>query len=98
MRNACVILAAATFAVTIVPAAQAGERWPVIPPEIGTAPRIGPVWLGYRCSAGPVYNFYHGAYYGEDPPALRHGYASRPYYRSTAYRPLPRTSFCVEVE
>ncbi|WP_246732388.1 hypothetical protein [Bradyrhizobium yuanmingense] len=44
---------------------------------------------------GPVNNFYHGAYYGEEPPALYRGCAYRPYYRYRAYRKLPRTYFCV---
>jgi len=97
MRSVMLIAAlAAACAAGIALPAHAGELVPVVPPEIGVAPRIGPVWLGYRCSAGPVYNFYHGAYYGEEPPALQHGYAYRPYYRYTAYRKLPRTYFCVE--
>jgi hypothetical protein len=96
MRNACMILAIAAAA--IAPSASAIELWPAIPPEIGVAPRIGPVWGEYRCNLGPVYNFYRGAYYGEEPPALWRGYAYRPYYRYSAYRKLPRTYFCVEEE
>jgi hypothetical protein len=42
-----------------------------------------------------VINFYHGAYYGEEPPALYRGNGYRPYYRYRAYRKLPRTYFCV---
>ena len=91
-----ILVAAILAAATIAPRAQAGELWPAIPPEIGSAPRIGPVWTDYRCSGGPAYNFYHDAYYGEEPPALRRGYAYRPYYRYSAYRKLPRTYFCVE--
>ncbi|WP_249142946.1 hypothetical protein [Bradyrhizobium liaoningense] len=34
------------------------------------APFIGPTWDACRCAEGPVYNFYHGAYYGAEPPAL----------------------------
>lgn len=75
--------------------ARAGGPYPAIPPEIGVAPFIGPTWDAYRCAEGPVYNFYHGAYYGEEPPALYRGYAYRPYYRYSAYRRLPRTYFCV---
>ncbi|MET4152938.1 hypothetical protein [Bradyrhizobium sp. RT7a] len=56
---------------------------------------IGPTWDAYRCVEGPVYNFYHDAYYGEEPPALYRGYAYRPYYRYSAYRRLPRKYFCV---
>ena len=51
MRKPCVILAA-VLAATLASSARAGELWPAIPPESGTAPRIGPVWLDYRCSAG----------------------------------------------
>jgi len=100
MQNRCVVLVgavAAAFAAIASPA-PAGELWPAIPPEVGVAPRIGPVWLDYRCTAGPVMNFYHGAYYGEEPPALQHGYAYRPYYRYSAYRKWPRTYFCVEAD
>jgi hypothetical protein len=77
------------------PAFAGGPPYPEIPPEIGVAPFIGPTWDSYRCAIGPVYNFYHGAYYGEEPPALYRGYAYRPYYRYTAYRRLPRTYYCV---
>ncbi|MET4479501.1 hypothetical protein [Bradyrhizobium sp. F1.13.3] len=54
-----------------------------------------PTWDTYRCAEGPVINFYHGAYYGEEPPALYRGYAYRPHYRYSAYRRLPRKYFCV---
>jgi hypothetical protein len=98
MRNslALVIAAAltATAAALAVPA-QAQQRWPVIPDEVGVAPRIDRLdWLAYRCALGPVYNFYHGAYYGGEPPAVYRGYAYRPYYRYAAYRVLPRTYVC----
>lgn len=93
MRNARLILIAA-LAALLAPSAHAGRRWPAVPPEIGVAPIVGPVWTAYRCSDG-AYNFYHDAYYGEEPPALYRGYAYRPYYRYTAYRRLPRTYFCV---
>ena len=97
MRNslALVIAAAltATAAALAVPA-RAHDRWPVIPDEVGVAPRIDLDWLAYRCAFGPVYNFYHGAYYGGEPPAIFLGYAYRPYYRYAAYRVLPRTYVC----
>jgi hypothetical protein len=98
MRNALALMIAtalnATVAAVAVPA-QAHEPWPVIPPEIGVAPRIGGVgWAPYRCAVGPVYNFYFDAYYGGEPPALYRGYAYRPYYRYAAYRVLPRTYLC----
>jgi hypothetical protein len=84
------------FAVLIAAApARAGGPYPAIPPEVGVAPFIGPTWDAYRCAEGLPYNFYHGAYYGEEPPALYRGYAYRPYYRYSAYRRLPRTYFCV---
>lgn len=94
MRSARQI-ALATLVTIVAGAANAGQLIPVVPPEIGVAPVTGPIWTAYRCSAGPVYNFYHDAYYGEEPPALYRGYAYRPHYRYTAYRKLPRTYFCV---
>lgn len=95
MRQMCLIVLAA-LATTCAGPARAGDRIiPVVPPEIGVAPVVGPVWNGYRCSDGPAYNFYHDAYYGEEPPALYRDYAYRPHYRYTAYRRLPRTYFCV---
>jgi hypothetical protein len=98
MRNALALVIAAALNATgaaIAVPAQAHERWPVIPAEIGVAPRIDGVgWAPYRCAVGPVYNFYHDAYYGGEPPALYLGYAYRPYYRYTAYRVLPRTYVC----
>lgn len=75
--------------------AHAGGPYPAEPAEIGAAPFIGPTWDAYRCAEGTIYNFYHGAYYGEEPPALYRGDAYRPYYRYSAYRRLPRTYFCV---
>ena len=94
MRSACLIVLA-ILAVNLIEPARADQLVPVVPPELGPAPIVGPVWSGYRCSEGPAYNFYVGAYYGEEPPALHRGYAYRPYYRYTAYRRLPRTYFCV---
>lgn len=96
MRN----LLACMSAVALIGGAAAGpaeahERWPLIPAEVGVAPLIGGAgWAPYRCAYGPVYNFYHDAYYGGEPPALYLGYAYRPYYRYTAYRVAPRTYFC----
>ena len=96
MRNARLALIAACVGFVAEPA-YAGDRWPVVPPEIGVAPIVGPVFTDYRCHDG-AYNFYHGAFYGEEPPALHRGYAYRPYYRYTAYRRLPRTYVCVSDE
>lgn len=96
MRNALAFtIAAALTAGALAAPAQAHERWPAVPPELGAGSpidRFGGV--PYRCDFGPVYNFYHGAYYGGEPPAVFLGYAYRPYYRYTAYRVVPRTYFC----
>jgi hypothetical protein len=73
------------------------DRWPDIPAEIGVgAPLRDAVPIPYRCSNAPVNNFYDGAYYGGEPPAVFLGYAYRPYYRYTAYRIIPRMYFCSE--
>ncbi|WP_247397754.1 hypothetical protein [Bradyrhizobium sp. 76] len=88
-----VVLLAALVATP--PARAGGQPYPVVPPEVGVAPFIGPTWDTYRCAEGPVINFYHGAYYGQEPPALYRGYAYRPHYRYSAYRRLPRKYFCV---
>jgi hypothetical protein len=94
MRNAFMPAAALALVALAVPA-QAHEWRPVIPAEVGVPPRIyGVGWAPYRCAYGPVYNFYHDAYYGGEPPALYLGYAYRPYYRYAAYRVAPRTYFC----
>jgi len=83
------------FATLLVAApAQAGGPYPTVPPETGGPPFLGPSWDAYRC-VGPVTDFYHDAYYGEEPPALYRGYAYRPHYRYGAYRRHPRTYFCV---
>ena len=66
--------------------AHAGGPYPAVPPELGVAPFIGPTWEGYRCAEDTIYNFYHGAYYGEEPPAIYRGYTYRPHYRYSAYR------------
>ena len=96
MTNALAFMTAAALTVVALAApAQAHERWPVIPAEVGVPPRIDGVgWAPYRCTYGPVYNFYHDAYYGGEPPAVYLGYAYRPYYRYAAYRVAPRTYFC----
>ena len=87
----------AAAAVIVSLAAQAHERWPVIPEEIGIRPPPARyTWIPYRCSDGPADNFYHGAWYAGEPPALYRGHAYRPYYRYTAYRVVPRTYLCSE--
>jgi hypothetical protein len=97
MRNALALMSAAALAAITAATAQAGERWPVIPYEIGAAPAGSIGWVPYRCSDWPAHNFYHGAVYYE-PPALDRGYAYRPYYRYTAYRVTPRTYLCARRE
>ena len=92
---AAMTLAVTTLEVTTLPA-HAHERWPVIPQELGIRSPLPRAWIPYRCSDGPVQNFYHGAYYRGEPPAAYLGYAYRPYYRYTAYRVIPRTYFCTE--
>ena len=98
MRLALALITAAALAATAVflpEPVQATERWPDIPPEIGVR-QLRPVGLfPYRCSDGLVYNFYHGALYGE-PPAIYLGQTYRPYYRYTAARVIPRTYYCSE--
>ena len=96
MRNALAFTTATVLAAAVLSApAQAHERWPAIPAEVGVPPRIAGIgWAPYRCAFGPVYNFYHEAYYGGEPPALHLGYAYRRYYRYAAYRVTPRTYFC----
>jgi hypothetical protein len=98
MRYQLVLISAAALAATAIAytkPAQATERWPDIPPEIGVR-QLRPVgWFPYRCADGPVYNFYHDALYGE-PPAIYLGQTYRPYYRYTAARVIPRTYVCSE--
>jgi hypothetical protein len=98
MRSALALITAATLAATALAfpgPALAYNRWPDVPNELGArAPIDRFAWIPYRCSDGPVYNFYHGAYYGGQPPAVFLGYAYRPFYRYTAYRVIPRTYFC----
>jgi hypothetical protein len=94
MKNASALIGAAALAAAFILPARAHERWPAIPPEIGTRAPIDRGWIPYRCEDGPVYNFYHGAYYRGEPPGLFRGYAYRPYYRYTAYRVVPRSYFC----
>ena len=96
MRHASVLKFAliATAAALSLPA-QAHERWPVIPQEIGIGPPPARyAWIPFRCSDGPANNFYHNAWYRGQPPALYQGYAYRPFYRYTAYRVIPRTYLC----
>jgi hypothetical protein len=51
----------------------ARDYWPDIPGEVGAgAPIDRVVWIPYRCNDGPVFNFYHGAYYDGHP---------RPFFR-----------------
>jgi hypothetical protein len=101
MRHALVLMIAAAVAAIAVPPALAGERGPiilpVIPYEFGVASpgRVG--WFPYRCSGGPVHNFYHGAFYPE-VPALHDGFAYRSYYRYTADRKIPKKYLCAVVE
>ena len=90
------VLALAGLALNLTTlSAPAQQLFPVVPPELGPRSPLQRVWLPYRCSDGPVQNFYHGALYRE-PPAIHRGYAYRPYYRYTAYRIVPRTYFCAE--
>ncbi len=98
MKNALALITIA--ALTLIAVAASGPvkadhgLVPVIPGEAAGAPIGGVVADGYRCSEGPVYNFYHGAWYGGYPPAIYLGYAYRPYYRYTAWRVSPRTYAC----
>lgn len=86
----------AIFAASAEPSMAHDRLIAVIPPEIGVPP-LGPSGLfPYRCSEGPVYNFYHDALYSQ-APAVDLGYAYRPYYRYTANRVIPRTHKCGEV-
>ncbi len=76
----------ALFAAT---SAGAQVLLPAIPPEMGTAIPARPYGVvPYRCEA-PVYNFYHGAWYGGEPPAVYRGFAYRAYHRYAAWRRLP---------
>jgi hypothetical protein len=97
MRINLAFAIAFSLAALIAPvSAQARERRPVIPEELGVRSPLAPVWIPYRCSTGPVQNFYHRAYYGFEPPAIYLGYAYRPYYRYSAYRVVPRTYLCAD--
>ena len=77
--------------------AQSRQLAPVIPPELGIGAPLPHIAIPYRCTAGPVQNFYHGALYRE-PPAAYLGFAYRPYYRYTAARAVPRTYLCAIVD
>jgi hypothetical protein len=74
--------------------ARADDVWPAIPPEIGIHSPASFGWIPYRCTERPVANFYHGAWYGRQPPAVYRGVAYRPFYRYSAYRVVPRTYYC----
>ena len=95
MQDTLALIVAAALAALALSSgepARAGERWPVVPAELGST-RISEAWVPARCSDGPA--LYHGAYY-DAPPALHLGYAYRPYYRYTAWRVIARTHFCAE--
>jgi hypothetical protein len=93
MRHASALLFAGALTAIVPLAARAQEGRPAIPAEQGVrlVGRVG--WLPYRCSDGPVYNFYHDALF-DAPPAIYRGYAYRPYYRYTAWHVVPRTYVC----
>ena len=97
MHYASVLGAAlvATAAISSLPAQAQQQRFPVTPEEIGIGPPPARyAWIPYRCTDGPADNFYHGAWYAGQPPALYRGYAYRRYYGCTAYRVIPRTYLC----
>jgi hypothetical protein len=98
MRNPLALLivtALAAAAMSLPQPGYAGASWPAIPAEIGVSQVGRAGWFPYRCSDGPVYNFYHDALYYE-APAVHLGYAYRRYYRYTAWRVIPRTYFCAD--
>jgi hypothetical protein len=98
MRNILALLIATALAAAALPVPQpayAQARCPDIPGEIGVSQVGRAGWFPYRCSDGPVYNFYHNALYHE-APAVYLDHAYRPYYRYTAWHVIPRTYFCVE--
>jgi hypothetical protein len=97
LRCAAVISALASAALAATSPAQSRQLVPVIPPELGVGAPLPYVAIPYRCSAGPVQNFYHGALYRE-PPAAYLGFAYRPYYRYTAARAVPRAYLCAVVD
>jgi hypothetical protein len=99
MKIAFVLVTAVALTVTAVAApgpVEAHDRFgPDISAGLVAGALVGGVYSnGYRCSEGPVYNFYHGAYFGGLPLAVYLGYAYRPYYRYTAYRVFPPTYAC----
>ncbi|SIO32563.1 hypothetical protein SAMN05443247_03983 [Bradyrhizobium erythrophlei] len=97
-RNTLAPIVAAVLAAIVASLpepAQSRVLLPDVPYEIGVR-RIGSVGeVPFRCSDGPAYNYYNGAFY-DVPPALYRGYAYRPHYRYTAYRVIPRQYFCTE--
>jgi hypothetical protein len=59
MRNLLAVTTVTVLAAVAVPApADARARWPAVPGEIGVFPVGRVAWFSYRCSNGPVYNFY----------------------------------------
>jgi hypothetical protein len=73
---------------------RAYDILPAIPPEIGVGSPAAYGWIPYRCVQRPVANFYHGAWYAGEPPAIYRGVAYRPFYRYAAYRVMPRRYYC----
>ena len=67
-----------------------------IPPEYGIHSPRPYGWVPSRCADWPVANFYHNAWYAHVAPAVYGNYVYRPFYRSTAWRLLPRTYACVQ--
>ena len=99
MKRASAFVTAAVLTVSPVAArgpAEAHDYWgPDSSGGLVVGAQVGGVEAnGYRCSDGPVYNFYHGAYSGGHALAVYLDYAYRPYYRYTAYRVFPRTYAC----
>jgi hypothetical protein len=92
MKKVFILVSAAlvAYAMLASESAQARHRWghrdagPIFVDEFGY----------YRCSEGPVYNFYRGSHLDRFAPAVYRGYAYRAYYRYTAYRIFPRTYAC----
>ncbi len=91
MKTAHAFFATVLVAGAITPSAQAHDRLHVyLPADVAIET---PVDI-YRCASGPIYNFYDGAWYGGQVPAVYRGYVYRPYYRYTAYRVVPKTYPC----
>jgi hypothetical protein len=88
MKTARAVFAAALFAGAVTASARAHDHLYVPAGVMVETPEV------YRCVVGPVYNFYDGAWYGGQVPAVYRGYVYRPYYRYAAYRVFPRTYPC----